>query len=142
MLSFCPLERPAVITGDPLQLRQLLRNLLGNALKYTPKGGSISLSARTVEGQVLIDVQDNGYGIPASDLPFIFNRFYRGRTGKNREEEGNGLGLAIVKSTVENHGGRISVESEPEKGSCFSISLPVLDRVETVPAGQEQITES
>ena len=141
-LSFCPLERPAVITGDPLQLRQLLRNLLGNALKYTPKGGSISLSARTVEGQVLIDVQDNGYGIPASDLPFIFNRFYRGRTGKNREEEGNGLGLAIVKSTVENHGGRISVESEPEKGSCFSISLPVLDRVETVPAGQEQITES
>jgi signal transduction histidine kinase len=78
------------------------------------------------EDQALIEVKDNGYGIPSSDLPFIFNRFYRVRSGKNGEEEGNGLGLAIVKSIVEHHGGQISVESEPQKGTSFSISLPAL----------------
>jgi signal transduction histidine kinase len=107
-------------------MRQLFRNLIGNAIKYTPKGGAIILTTKMNEDQALIEVKDNGYGIPSSDLPFIFNRFYRVRSGKNGEEEGNGLGLAIVKSIVEHHGGQISVESEPQKGTSFSISLPAL----------------
>jgi signal transduction histidine kinase len=73
---------------------------------------------------LVIEVEDNGYGIPATDLPFIFNRFYRVRNGKHSEVEGNGLGLAIVKSIVDQHGGQISVTSESGRGSCFSVLLP------------------
>ncbi len=127
-LSFTPLAI-AHVNGDPLQLRQLFRNLIGNAIKYTPKGGAILLKAKTTDTQILIDVQDNGYGIPASDLPFIFNRFYRIRNGKASEIEGNGLGLAIVKSVTGQHGGQVSVESEQGKGSCFRVSLPLLPLV-------------
>jgi signal transduction histidine kinase/DNA-binding response OmpR family regulator len=115
----------AAVSGDPLQMHQLLRNLIGNAIKYTPLGGSITLKAKISGSKILIDIQDNGYGIPASDLPFIFNRFYRVRNGKSSEIEGNGLGLAIVKSITEQHGGQISVESEVAKGTCFSITLPL-----------------
>jgi signal transduction histidine kinase/DNA-binding response OmpR family regulator len=115
------------VSGDPLQLRQLFRNLIGNAIKYTPNGGAISLTTTTTDAHALIEVQDNGYGVSASDLPFIFNRFYRVRDGKKTDEiEGNGLGLAIVKSIVEQHGGKIHVQSEPQKGSRFSVSLPLL----------------
>ena len=124
-LSFVPLAAVHV-NGDPLQLHQLFRNLIGNAIKYTPNGGALILKAKTTDTQILIDIQDNGYGIPASDLPFIFNRFYRVRNGKASEIEGNGLGLAIVKSIVEQHGGQVSVESEVGKGSHFIIALPYI----------------
>jgi signal transduction histidine kinase len=126
ILSFAPIKTLVHVNGDPLQMRQLFRNLIGNAIKYTPKGGTIMLTTKINKDQALIEVKDNGYGIPSSDLPFIFNRFYRVRSGKNGEEEGNGLGLAIVKSIVEHHGGQISVESEPQKGTSFNISLPAL----------------
>ena len=116
----------AVVNGDLLQMHQLLRNLIGNAIKYTPLGGSIALKAKASGTKLLIDIQDNGYGIPASDLPFIFNRFYRVRNGKSSKIEGNGLGLAIVKSIVEQHGGQIIVESEVDKGTRFSVSLPLM----------------
>ena len=125
-LSVTPLSAPVHVNGDLLQLRQLLRNLLGNAIKYTPKGGNIQLNTKVDETQILVNVQDNGFGIPSTDLPFIFDRFYRVREGKASEVEGNGLGLAIVKSIVEQHNGQISVESEVGKGTCFSISLPIL----------------
>jgi signal transduction histidine kinase len=114
------------VNGDPLQLRQMLRNLINNAIKYTPQGGSIRVRAAENAGQLVIEVEDNGYGIPATDLPFIFNRFYRVRNGKNSEVEGNGLGLAIVKSIVDQHGGQISVTSEPGNGSCFTVTLAVV----------------
>lgn len=126
ILDFTPPIAPAPVNGDPLQLRQLFRNLIGNAIKYTPDNGTITLKAKTTDTQILIDVQDNGYGIPASDLPFVFDRFYRVRTGKASEMEGNGLGLAIVKAIVEQHSGQISVESQVDKGTRFSISLPLL----------------
>jgi len=119
------------ITGDTMQLHQLFRNLIGNAIKYTPNGGTVTLNTKTTDSQISIDIQDTGYGIPASDLPFIFDRFYRVRSGKVSEIEGNGLGLAIVKSVVEQHGGKISVESELGKGTCFSISLPLLSNAES-----------
>jgi signal transduction histidine kinase/DNA-binding response OmpR family regulator len=113
------------ITGDPLKLRQMFSNLVGNAIKYTPEEGTISLSTEIEEDVVIARVQDTGFGIPAADLPFVFDRFYRVRSGKNAEMEGNGLGLAIVKSIAEQHGGQVGVESEPGKGSCFSMSLPL-----------------
>ncbi|MBN8654791.1 MAG: response regulator [Anaerolineae bacterium] len=114
------------LSGDPLQLRQTFRNLIGNAIKYTPQGGEVNVKAAVKPGQVTILIEDNGYGIPAADLPFIFNRFYRVRSGKASEVEGNGLGLAIVKSIISEHKGSINVESETGKGSCFSITLPLL----------------
>jgi signal transduction histidine kinase/DNA-binding response OmpR family regulator len=114
------------VQGDALQLRQALRNLVGNAIKYTPVAGSIDLSVKADDAMTTICVKDTGYGIPADDLPFIFERFYRVRNEAVRNIEGNGLGLAIVKSIIEKHGGQISVESEPGKGSCFSFSLPLI----------------
>ena len=82
--------------------------------------------AKAGKQNIQVDVHDTGFGIPAADLPFIFDRFYRVRSGKSSEIEGNGLGLAIVKSVVEQHCGQISVESEVGKGTCFSVSLPLM----------------
>ena len=114
------------VRGDTLQLQQALRNLVGNAIKYTPVGGSVDLSIQTDESQATISVKDTGYGIPADDLPHIFDRFYRVRNEAVKDIEGNGLGLAIVKSIIEKHGGQMSVESEPGKGSCFTFTLPLV----------------
>ena len=114
-----------MVQGDTLQLRQALRNLVGNAIKYTPVAGSVDLSVETENTVITICVKDTGYGISADDLPFIFDRFYRVRNETVKDIEGNGLGLAIVKSIIERHGGQISVESEPGKGSCFSFILPL-----------------
>ena len=114
------------IQGDPRQLRQALRNLVGNAIKYTPENGCITVSLECSVSAVLIRVKDTGYGIPPADLPFIFDRFYRVRQDEVMNIEGSGLGLAIVKSVIEQHGGQISVQSEPGKGSVFSCSLPLI----------------
>jgi signal transduction histidine kinase/DNA-binding response OmpR family regulator len=116
------------VQGDPLQLKQALRNLVGNAIKYTPAEGTIALSIEKDEGAVIIKVEDTGYGISSEDLPFIFDRFYRVRNGDVKDIEGNGLGLAIVKSVIEGHGGQISVESKPGEGSCFTFSLPLMQQ--------------
>jgi signal transduction histidine kinase len=116
------------VQGDPLQLKQALRNLVGNAIKYTSAEGTIALSIEKDEGAVIIKVEDTGYGISSEDLPFIFDRFYRVRNGDVKDIEGNGLGLAIVKSVIEGHGGQISVESKPGEGSCFTFSLPLMQQ--------------
>lgn len=121
-----PLNQPVHVLGDLLQLRQLFRNLLSNAIKYTPQGGTIQIKSALKTGRVEIQVEDNGYGIPTADLPFVFNRFYRVRSGKASEIEGNGLGLAIVKSVIEQHGGEISVESQYGEGTRFQIVLPLV----------------
>lgn len=123
-LHFDPAPDPAYVNGDALQLRQLFRNLVSNAIKYTPRGGKIQVSARAEGGRLRAQVQDDGYGIPSTDLPFIFDRFYRVRRDGD-EVEGNGLGLAIVKAIAEQHGGSVKVESEPASGSCFSVLLPL-----------------
>jgi signal transduction histidine kinase len=115
------------VRGDALQLRQALRNLVGNAIKYTPDGGAVTLCSDNEAGMVQINIRDTGYGMPAADLPHVFDRFYRVRNNGHDEIEGNGLGLAIVKSTIEGHGGSIRVESEIGKGSCFTFNLPLAD---------------
>ncbi|MFZ5857287.1 MAG: response regulator [Chloroflexota bacterium] len=125
-LTFKKNHKITHVPGDPIKLRQMFSNVIGNAIKYTPERGTISLSITMEEEQVEICVEDTGFGIPAADLPFVFDRFYRIRNGKNAEVEGNGLGLAIVKSIVERHNGQISVNSEVGKGSCFTIHLPVV----------------
>jgi signal transduction histidine kinase len=112
------------VQGDPLQLRQAFRNLVGNAIKYTPEGGVIVVSLETTEDSINIHIKDTGYGIPAADLPHIFDRFYRVRNNGHDQVEGNGLGLAIVKSIAEGHGGNVRVESDPGQGTRFTVSLP------------------
>jgi signal transduction histidine kinase/DNA-binding response OmpR family regulator len=119
-----PLDQSVYVRGDSLQLSQLLRNLIANAIKYTPEGGIITVDAAAHEKLVALSVADTGVGIPAADLPLIFNRFYRARNGNADRIEGNGLGLAIVKSIVEQHGGDVRVTSEIGQGSCFTITLP------------------
>jgi len=125
-LSFEPLAQNSFIQGNPLQLRQVFRNLIGNAIKYTPDGGQIMLNQEVNGPNFQVFVQDTGLGIPAADLPFIFDRFYRVHAENYSEKEGNGLGLAIVKSIVEQHGGNVKVESEEGFGSSFSVSLPLM----------------
>jgi signal transduction histidine kinase/CheY-like chemotaxis protein len=115
-----------VVLGDPLQLRQALRNLVGNAIMYTPVNGSIELSEEVKGNKLDISVKDTGCGIPPDDLPFIFDRFYR--ACNEDVQDSNGLGLAIAKSIVERHHGKISVKSELGKGSCFTFSLPLMQQ--------------
>ena len=109
---------------DPERMAQILGNLVGNALRYTSPGGWIKLSARQEGKQIVVTVSDNGMGIAAEDLPFIFTRFYRG--DKSRQANGEaGLGLTIAKALVEAQGGTIGVASEEGKGTIFTICLPV-----------------
>jgi signal transduction histidine kinase/CheY-like chemotaxis protein len=124
-LDLCP-EQPR-LRGDRMLLQQMVHNLVGNAIKYTPQGGKVSVSTRMEDHQVLIDFKDTGIGIPEHDLPLIFNKFYRVHTDETRDIEGTGLGLAIVKSIVENHSGHISVQSVQGEGTCFTVCLPVVE---------------
>ncbi len=97
-------------------------NLIHNALKFTPSGGSVRVQAACVDGSVVVNVSDTGAGIAAEDLPRIFERFYK--ADRARSGAGTGLGLAIVKHTVEAHGGAVAVESAEGRGATFTISLP------------------
>jgi signal transduction histidine kinase len=125
-LALGQIEDNSKVQGDALRIRQALRNLIGNAIKYTPERGAITLSLTHGSDMVNVSIKDTGYGIPSSDLLHIFDRFYRVRNNGHDEIEGNGLGLAIVKSIAEGHGGDVTVESELGKGSCFTFSLPLI----------------
>jgi signal transduction histidine kinase len=110
------------LEADPVRLRQALANLVDNAVKYTPSGGHVRLSARPREGGVVFECADDGPGIPPDDLPRIWERLYRG--DKSRSQRGLGLGLSLVRAIARAHGGKASVESVPGKGATFSIDLP------------------
>jgi signal transduction histidine kinase len=112
------------ISADYDRLNQVLTNLLANALRYTPENGQITLHAEAIPEGVRITVSDTGAGIPTEDLPYIFDRFWRGDKSRARTEGSSGLGLAITKQLVQAHGGTISAESEPGKGTRFTIELP------------------
>ncbi|MEM7343523.1 MAG: HAMP domain-containing sensor histidine kinase [Chloroflexota bacterium] len=116
---------PLIIMGDVERLDQVLSNLVVNALRHTAAGGSITLQTELRIKDVLITVRDNGEGIPADDVPFIFDRFWRGdRARSHTGGVGGGLGLAIARQLVQAHGGIISVESEVGQGTTFTIQLP------------------
>ena len=119
-----PRNLPGIL-GDASLLREVMRNLLDNAIQYTPAGGSINVSATRREGFVVTTVADTGIGIPQADQVRIFERFYRVDAARSREVGGTGLGLAIAKHIVEAHGGQIWVESTVAEGSQFHFSLPV-----------------
>ncbi|MFQ5341492.1 MAG: sensor histidine kinase [Anaerolineae bacterium] len=113
------------IDVDPERMAQVLGNLVSNALRYTPAGGQIVLSAEGTADTVLLSVQDSGAGIAPEDLPRVFDRFYRGDAARQQHDGESGLGLAIAKAMVEAHGGTLSVASELGRGTTFMIALPV-----------------
>jgi two-component system sensor histidine kinase BaeS len=134
------------LDADPVRLRQAIGNLVTNALRHTPAGGSVRVAGRVEEEEgeappgatageaaaaaaaagrvVVIDVVDTGAGIALADQPKVFDRFWRAEQSRNRHTGGSGLGLAIVRSLIEAHGGTVSVVSEPEQGSTFTLRLP------------------
>lgn len=123
-LEFQPTTTPVEVEGDQKRLKQLLVNLLDNAIKYTPSGGRAELSLSVVDSFALIEVTDTGRGIPASALPHVFERFYRQSDPRDSRVTGFGLGLAISKWIVDAHGGSIEVKSEEGQGSHFTVKLP------------------
>jgi signal transduction histidine kinase len=113
------------IMGSPQGMGDLLRNLLGNALRYTPSGGRVELRIRPEGGEILLEVEDTGIGIPAEDQSRIFEEFFRSFHARHTVPGGSGLGLTIVKAVVDRHRGRIAVQSEEGKGTCMRVWLPV-----------------
>ena len=115
---------PLVVPADRDAMAQVLVNLLDNAVAYTPPGGVVTLAAAETPEAVTVSVADTGIGILSHDIPRLFERFYRADKARSRASGGTGLGLSIVKHIVENHGGSVGVQSEYNKGSVFSFTLP------------------
>ena len=113
---------PAELDADAIRLGQAINNLLDNALKYTPAGGSVTLATRTAPGAVVITVTDNGPGVPVAEREAIFRRLYRGDA--SRSQRGLGLGLSLVKAIVESHNGTVAVDDAPGGGARFTVRLP------------------
>ncbi|NYH52889.1 two-component system sensor histidine kinase BaeS [Nocardiopsis arvandica] len=120
-----------VLVADRTRLVQAIGNLLGNALRHTPAPGTVTVGARRSGGEAVIDVADTGVGIPARDLPYVFDRFWRAEKSRNRRTGGSGLGLAIVRNLVELHGGSVTVDSVLGEGTTFTVRLPLADPGET-----------
>ena len=118
-------ETPINVLADPQRLTQVMINLVGNAIKFTPDGGHVVVRASQAGAYALIQVEDTGYGIAHEDLPRLFQRFGQLDTSNTRNHSGTGLGLAIIKSLVEAHGGKVGVDSMLNKGSCFWFTLPL-----------------
>jgi signal transduction histidine kinase len=116
-------DTDVVVNGDRTRLEQVAANLIDNAVKYTPSGGRVAVEVRRENGNAVLRVRDTGPGIPPDELPRIWTRLFRGDA--SRAERGLGLGLSLVKAIVEAHGGTVAVESEPGKGSVFTVSLPL-----------------
>lgn len=123
--------QPVPVDGDSARIKQIVVNLLDNAIKYTPPGGSISLNVNTAPNKAILEVADNGVGIPAGALPHVFERLYRADKARSREPDGAGLGLSIVRSIVQAHGGSVDIESREGEGTTCRVQLPLAN-------GQEQ----
>jgi heavy metal sensor kinase len=121
----CESSPGVTVEGDRARLKQVVVNLLDNAIKYTPRGGRVTLSVRRDGGDAVLDVTDNGVGIPAEALPHVFKRFFRVDGSRSREGGGAGLGLSIVKSICLAHGAEVEVTSAPGAGSTFRIRQPL-----------------
>jgi two-component system, OmpR family, sensor kinase len=115
---------PAHVRGDPHQLRQVLANLMGNALVHTPAGTPIEIAVAREDDEVRLEVRDHGPGLPTSDADALFERFWRSEGGRRRGKGGAGLGLAIVAGIVEAHGGRVAAGNADDGGARFTVQLP------------------
>ena len=125
-------QAPQHIMADYMRMHQVLSNLVSNALRHTPEGGEVSIETDFGERTARIRVKDTGSGIPAEDLPFVFDRFWRGEKARSRDGASSGLGLAIAQQLVKSHGGQIEVESTLGQGTTFTIELP-LENEESAP---------
>jgi PAS domain S-box-containing protein len=123
IIASFPADFPTV-EGDPARLEQVLNNLVSNAIKYSPEGGSVEISGRALPKEIIVTVSDQGVGIPLEEQPRVFERFFRGTRESRQRTPGAGLGLYLVKAIVEAHGGRTWVESNPGEGAAFSFALP------------------
>jgi two-component system, sensor histidine kinase and response regulator len=117
-------EEDMVIPCEPFQIEQVIQNLLSNAIKYTPAGCKVEVKTETDEHNVYVEVQDEGIGIPQSELPYIFDKFYRVKSESHRAVTGTGLGLSIVREIIRQHHGEISIDSTPGEGTTVRFSLP------------------
>jgi signal transduction histidine kinase len=125
-LTFGAQTTPLLVNADRARLMQVLQNLLANALRHTPAGGSVAVTVDRRAGVAAVAIQDSGDGIEAAHLPYLFDRFYRTDSARDRDAGGAGLGLAIVRALVEAHGGAVSVASQGRgAGSTFSVTLPL-----------------
>jgi len=124
------LHQPTALSpmiGNKYNMEEVFSNLISNAIKYTPEGGEVTVSAADEGKYLCISVRDTGYGIPEDEIDQVFERFYRVKNDKTRNITGTGLGLAIVKSIVSAHNGMVRVESKPEQGSTFYIYIPIIN---------------
>ncbi len=126
----CEESMPAPILADPGRIKQVLVNLLDNAIKYTPAGGQIWVSVLVERRHAVLTVRDTGIGIPAEALPNVFHRFYRSDKARSRESGGTGLGLSIVQAICSAHGGAVSVESQEGSGTTMRVELPLMPAME------------
>lgn len=123
-LSFSVVDDLPRVFGDGRRIEQVLINLIGNALKFTPSGGRVIVMVSTGDGEIIFEIQDTGAGIPPEEQPRVFERFYQPAASPRVATKGTGLGLTIAQSLVTAHGGRIWLESEPGAGSTFYFTLP------------------
>ena len=131
---------PATVRGDALRLGQVVTNLVGNAVKFTPAGGDITVRLERVGNDARLTVRDTGFGIDPDLLPHIFDRFRQADAGGSRRQAGLGLGLAIVRNLVELHGGTVRVESDgPGRGATFTVTLPLAAETTAGETGLETV---
>ncbi|WP_327694519.1 sensor histidine kinase [Streptomyces sp. NBC_00459] len=130
--------RPPLLDADPVRLRQTVSNLLSNAVRHTPAGGTVTLRSYVSEAgdELAVEVSDTGSGIPAGDLPYVFDRFWRAEKSRNRSTGGSGLGLAIVLKLAEAHGGTVDVASTEGEGAIFTLRLPTAGSERTESPGR------
>jgi heavy metal sensor kinase len=121
----CDARQPLPVQGNRVRLKQVVVNLLDNAIKYTPEKGAIQLRVHGVNGHAVLEVQDNGIGIPPDALPHVFERFYRVDAARSADSESAGLGLAIVKAICIAHGAEVEAQSAVGRGSCFRVKVPL-----------------
>ena len=133
-------EPLAKVSTDEAALTDAIENLIDNAIKYSPSGTKIAVSCTSTDHQACVEVRDQGVGISNDELPRIFDKFYRGRRGDMSNVHGTGLGLALVKATVEAHGGEVEVMSDPGRGSCFRLRLPIVSEPGAVATGSRDST--
>ncbi len=126
---------------DPDKLEKIFLNLIFNAVKFTSAGGRIQVNARREGPQIITDVTDTGVGIPSEQIPHIFDRFWQADTSAQRKYQGAGIGLALVKELAEAHGGRVTVNSQPGKGTTMTVVLPATDEIDVTPPGPAALTD-
>jgi signal transduction histidine kinase len=129
----CDAAPDVIVEGDRARMKQVVVNLLDNAIKYTPNGGRVILKISRTAREAILEVADNGMGIPADALPHMFKRFFRVDDSRSRDQGGAGLGLSIVKSICNAHGAAVEVSSTPGEGSRFRVRQPLADILSTRP---------